>query len=71
MRFDTDGGTPCNRKKLCSVLVIPFFHKKVSYSPFDAIHRYDPISLRESFDNFKTSPLKDETIIRRRKEKQN
>lgn len=37
--------------------------------PFDAIHRYDPISLRESFDNFKTSPLKDETIIREKKKK--
>lgn len=31
-------------------------------TPFDAMQRYEPISLREIFVSFKTSPRKEDTI---------
>lgn len=33
-------------------------------TPFDAMQRYEPISLRDIFANFKTSPRKEETVRR-------
>lgn len=32
-------------------------------TPFEAIHKYEPISLREIFVNFKTSPRNEDTVV--------
>lgn len=66
IRLETDGGTPI--RKLENHNKDKVWEKQfgetllASGLPLDAMHKYDPISLRDNLDSFNTSPPKDVTV---------